>query len=410
MTYRNLILASMTAAVFAFVSCSGSSDTDSSNGGADIAESGRHPVVVLILDGVRADQLGSYGAAESSTPSLDEFASGAIQFDWAFAQAPDSASSMASFLTGLYPTTHGLVETDDRLVDEAGTLPEVLSGAGMKTAAFFTSGEELDERGMDQGFDLVEAGPQALEGALQWIEQNASSDFFLVVEVGSVDASAVGAEDAAGSYAAQVEALDSSAGRVLQALEGAGLTDKATIAVVALSGFEMGEHAGIGEPSIYSLETRVPMLLKSPHLPQGRSIDKIVEVIDLGPTLIELQGEESPVEFQGRSLVPLIEGSGTPPYVAFGEAAEEGEYYAALGGYRLVQRGADGPSELYDLATDPTEMTDLAASDENRVTVLEDHLGAWKKMVSAASLDPERRTEELDDEALEQLKSLGYIQ
>ena len=410
MTYRNLILASMTAAVFALVSCSGSSDTETSNGGTDIAESGRHPVVVLILDGVRTDQLGSYGAAESSTPSLDEFASGAIRFDWAFAQAPDSTSSMASLLTGLYPTTHGLVETDDRLVDEAATLAEVLSGAGMETAAFLTSGEALDERGMDQGFDLVEAGPQALDGALQWIEQNARSDFFLVVEVGSVDPSAVGVEDAAGSYSAQVEALDGSASRILAALEGAGLTDKATIAVVALSGFEMGEHADIGQASIYSLETHVPMLLKSPHLPKGRSIDKIVEVIDLGPTLIELQGEESPVEFQGRSLVSLIEGSGTPPYVAFGEDAGEEEYFAALGGYRLVQRGAEAPSELYDLATDPAEMTDLAASDENRVTVLEDHLGAWKKMVSAASLDPERRTEELDDEALEQLKSLGYIQ
>jgi arylsulfatase A-like enzyme len=410
MTYKDLILASLTAAMLTFVSCSGTSDTDSSDDRVDIADSGRHPVVVLLVDGVRTGQLGSYGAAESSTPNLDEFSNGAIRFDWAFAQAPDAAASMASLLTGLYPTTHGLVETDDRLVDEAGTLPEVLSGAGMTTAAFMTSGEALDKRGMDQGFDFVESGPQALEGAVQWIEQNAGDDFFVVVEVGSVDASAVDAEDSAESYSAQVETLDSSAGRVLQALEGAGLTDKATIAVVALSGFEMGEHAEIGQPSIYSVETHVPMFLKSPHLPKGGSIDKIVEVIDLGPTLIELQGEEAPVELQGRSLVPLIEGSGTPPYVAFGEDAGKGEYYAALGGYRLVQRGPDGPGELYDLATDPTEMTDLASSDENRVTVLEDHLGAWKKMVSAASLDPERRTEELDDEALEQLKSLGYIQ
>jgi choline-sulfatase len=180
--------------------------------------------------------------------------------------------------------------------------------------------------------------------------------------------------------------------------------------VVALSGFEMGEHVETGQPSIYSPETHVPMLLKSPYLPRGRSIDKIVEVIDLGPTLIALQGEESPVELQGRSLVSLVEGSGTPPYVAFGEAAGEGEYFAVLGGYRLVQHEADGRVELYDLTTDPTETIDLSATEADRVTVLEDHLGAWKKMVSVASLDPDRRTEELDDEALEQLKSLGYIQ
>ena len=85
-------------------------------------------------------------------------------------------------------------------------------------------------------------------------------------------------------------------------------------------------------------------------------------------------------------------------------------YYAALGGYRLIQPGADAPSELYDLNADPAEQIDIAPTEANRVEVLEDHLDAWQKMVSVASLDPERRTEELDDEALEQLKSLGYIQ
>ena len=410
MSYENLLRASTIAAVMALVSCSGSSDTETSERAIGNAEKGRHPVVVLLMDGVRVDHLGSMGAADSSTPNLDGFAAGAIRFEWAFAQAPYAASSMASLLTGLYPTTHGLVETGDRLVDEAEALPEVLSGAGMKTAAFLATRGAFEGRGFEQGFDVLEYGPQALAGAVQWIEQNASTDFFLVVEIGSVDAAAVDAGSAAESYSTQVKALDSAAGRVLQALDAAGLEDKATIAVVALSGFEMGEHAEFGEPSIYSPETHVPMLLKSPLLPQGRSIDKIVEVIDLGPTLIALQGEESPVELQGRSLVPLIEGSGTPPYVAFGEAAGEGEYFAVLGGYQLIQLGVDGPVELYDLATDPTETTDLASTDENRVTVLEDHLGAWKKMVSAASLDPERRTEELDDEALEQLKSLGYIQ
>jgi arylsulfatase A-like enzyme len=153
------------------------------------------------------------------------------------------------------------------------------------------------------------------------------------------------------------------------------------------------------------------MLLRSPGISKARAIDKIVEVIDLGPTLLDLLGEEAPPDLQGRSLLPVIEGSGTPPYVAFGESPTEGgQYYAALGGYRLVRHEADDLSELFELTTDPIEQTDLAAGEENRVTVLRDHLGAWTKMVSVASLDPERRTEEIDDEALEQLKSLGYIQ
>ena len=412
MKYRNyFFFALVLTSALGLLSCSGSTDDASSEGGGTVVASGHHPVVVLLFDGVRVDHLGSYGAASSSTPNLDAFLGDAIRFDWAFAQTSDAAASMASLLTGLYPTTHGLVESGDRLVDEAGTLAEALAATGLTTAAFLSSGELFEGLGLDQGFEVFETGPQALDGALAWVGQNAGSDFFLVVEVGSVSAAAVNADDAAATYSAQVEAIDGSVGRVLEALDAAGLGDKATVAAVSLSGFELGEHGAVGQPSMYSPETHVPMFLKSAQLPKGRSIDKIVEVIDLGPTLLELLGEEPSAEVQGRSLVPVIEGAGTPPYVAFGESAGEEElYYAALGGYRLVQRGVEGTSELYVLAVDPAEQTDVAASDENRVTVLEDHLGAWKKMVSAASLDPERRTEELDDEALEQLKSLGYIQ
>ena len=411
MKFGNLLVALLLTSIVTSVSCSKSSDTDSSEGAGAMAAKGHHPVVLLLMDGVRVDQLGSYGAESSSTPNLDAFASRAVRFDWAFAQSPGAASSLASLLTGLYPTTHGLVESGDRLVDEAVTLPEALAGTGLKTAAFLAGGEVFEGLGLEQGFDRFEAGPQALDGALQWIEQNADSDFFLMVGVGSVSASEVEADNATEAYAAQVAILDSSAGRVVEALDAVGLGEKATIAVVSLTGFELGEHAGVGEASIYTPETHVPMLLGSPQLPQGKSVDKIVEVVDLGPTLVVLLGEEPAAELQGRSLAGLIEGAGKPPYVAFGESAgEDGEYYAALGGYHLVQRGADGPSELYVLEMDPAEQRDVAASEENRVNVLEDHLGAWKKMVSVASLDPERRTEELDDEALEQLKSLGYIQ
>ena len=189
------------------------------------------------------------------------------------------------------------------------------------------------------------------------------------------------------------------------------MSDTATVAVVSLTGFALGEHGAIGEETIYAPGDPCTDVVRSPAISNVGAIDKIVEVIDLGPTILDLLGEEAPPELQGRSLLPLIEGAGTPPYVAFGESpAGGGQYYAALGGYRLIRREAQDLSELYDLGTDPAERIDLAASEENRVTVLEDHLGAWQKMVSAASLDPDRRTAELDDEALEQLKSLGYIQ
>lgn len=407
MTHRDLLPVSLLAVALMSLSCSKSADEVASGGVAREAASGRHPIVVLLMDGVRVDHVGAYGAAETATPNLDTFASGAIRFDWAFAQAPTAAPSLASLLTGLYPTTHGLVESGDRLVDEAVTLPETLAGAGLTSAAFLTSGEALAGHGLEQGFEVFATGPATLDEAIQWIGQKAATDFFLVVEVGSVDAGAIAQGDGQ-SYRQQLAAIDRAVGQVLDALAAAGLSDRTTIAVVSLSGFGLGEH---GELSIYTPQTHVPMLLKSPGLTGGGSIDKIVEVVDLGPTLIALAGEEPTAELQGRSLVELIQGAGTPPYIAFGEAAGgDAGYFAALGGYRLVVPGTGGASELYELTSDPAEQNDLAASEENRVRVLEDHLAAWKKMVSVASLDPERRTEELDEEALEQLRSLGYIQ
>jgi arylsulfatase A-like enzyme len=409
--HRNLHFAWVLAGTLLSIGCSGSSEETGASGSSRDAVSGSHPVVVLLMDGVRVDHMGAYGAAESATPSLDTFAASAIRFDWAFSQAPEATTSLASLLTGLYPTTHGLVESSDRLVDEALTLPEALAGAGLESAAFLSSSGPFEGRGLEQGFDIFETGPGALDRALQWIGQNAGADFFLVVDLGAVDPAAIDIDNPDESFAEQVGALGQAAERVLAALAAAGLTDRATIAVVSLSGFNLGEHGNAGEPSIYAPETHVPMLLRSPGLGPAKSVDKIVEVIDLGPTLIALIGEEPAAELQGRSLLGLIQGTGTPPYVAFGEAAgKEGGYFAALGGFRLVVRGSDGASELYDLTRDPAEQVDLSASEANRVAVLEDHLSAWKKMVSVASLDPERRTEELDEEALEQLRSLGYIQ
>ena len=74
----------------------------------------------------------------------------------------------------------------------------------------------------------------------------------------------------------------------------------------------------------------------------------------------------------------------------------------------LVQRGE--AVELYNLVEDPLEQHDLAAEDHKRTTVFSQHLGAWRKLIAATSLDPELRSGTLDEETVEQLKSLGYIQ
>jgi arylsulfatase A-like enzyme len=185
------------------------------------------------------------------------------------------------------------------------------------------------------------------------------------------------------------------------------------VIVTGTAGLDLGQHGPTGVQSLHATVTRVPLMLSIPGgRGAGQSVDKIVELVDLMPTVLELAGVGLPAGVQGSSLLPLIDGTARPPYIAFSEAPGLGRQRAvALGGLRLVKSLDGGALALYDLAADPAELNDIAAANADKVAVMERHLEAWGKMVAAVSLDPELRAEEeLDDATLDQLRSLGYIQ
>ena len=77
----------------------------------------------------------------------------------------------------------------------------------------------------------------------------------------------------------------------------------------------------------------------------------------------------------------------------------------------MVSGIAGEGAEIFNLRVDPLQLDNLAETEADKLAVMVRHLQAWEKMVSVTSLDPELRTEEdLDEDTLKQLKSLGYIQ
>ena len=90
----------------------------SCGGGTEVEEwavglpSGPHPVVIIAIDGLRADALGAYGAP-TATPAFDALAAESVRFDWAFAQAPEMVPSLASVVSAFIrrPTVCGPRET-----------------------------------------------------------------------------------------------------------------------------------------------------------------------------------------------------------------------------------------------------------------------------------------------------------
>jgi arylsulfatase A-like enzyme len=409
------------AMLILLVGCGGTTDNE--------LPSEPHPIIVLDICTLRADHLGCYGYERDTSPQIDALARESIRFEWAFSQAPNTAPSQASIFTGLYPATHGMVSDDARLPEEATTLAEALTEQGYVTAAFVDGGYLSGEFGLDQGFQhydnsrgvgLSEIGPKAIA----WLEEHASENFLLLVHTYDAHApysppkshydlflegTSDGLEHDKAMYDAEIRYVDDWIGRIMTKVRDLGLDERATVVLVSDHGEEFMEHGTLLHDTIYSTVTRVPIMVR---LPGGRNagvISSIVETIDLMPTLLELAGAPPPPGIQGQSMLPLISGQGQPPYLAFGESAFfGGQRFVAMGGYRMILTADGDGAELYNLLADPLELNDISAAEPDRVEVLRRKLDSWEEMVARSALGQE--TAPLDDETLEQLRSLGYVQ
>jgi arylsulfatase A-like enzyme len=439
---KGLVVATAVSALglFLLMSCGGEKAEESA------VVAGAHPVIVIALDGIRADALGCYGAP-ASTPAFDALAAESVRFEWAFAQAPHSQPSLGTLFSGLYPTANGLRAPGDYMADEATTLAEVLKDAGYSTAAFVEGRPGTSDYGLAQGFDAYETVPQPGVAALEWMKTHASENFFLVLagwsnlaleQVNSllegagqpegmderivevlasrstdqpIDFSDEDLQWARAWYAARIQVIDRLLDGFLNDVRSLGLADRATLIVLGSNGFALQEHGDLFGESLHAPVSHVPVFIRFAAGADVRSVSKVVEIVDLMPTILELTGQ--PVSaVQGSSVLPILEGAGRPPYVAFAESPQfGGQRMVALGGMGMVSGIAGEGAEIFDLAMDPTQLVDLADSEGDKLEVMIRHLQAWEKMVSVSSLDPNLRTEEdLDEETLKQLKSLGYIQ
>src|SRR5262249_5239892 len=126
-------------------------------GGASPAVSGpapsRPPIVLITIDTLRADRLGSYGSKRGLTPALGAFAGEAARFTAAVCQVPLTLPSHATILTGLHPAHHGIRTNDGfRLAPAVPTLAESLRAAGYRTGAFIGGYPLKGSSGLARGF------------------------------------------------------------------------------------------------------------------------------------------------------------------------------------------------------------------------------------------------------------------
>ncbi len=335
--------------------------------------------------------------------ALDQFARESAVFEWAFAQAPTTAPSQASLLTGLYPATHGVRNSGDRLREGTTTLAEVLHLAGFRTVMVSNAPPAERDPGLEGGFEATLYHQGSLgdltAGAIAWLHEHAHETFFFYLHA---DHTGAGPGDDAEPLAA-----------LFAALREQGIDRRAVVALVA----DHGPHRAalpLDGPTLEDASalplatTRVPLFLRLPRGELPQRVVQPVETIDLAPTLLELVGVEIPEVMQGDSAVGALAGMPKPRSFAFSESGSEenGVLAVVLAGWRLVRspRGA----RLSDIAADPGETRDRSADEPARAQVLLRHLDAWHERALREGIEGVRNS--ADDDTIEQLRNLGYIQ
>jgi len=389
-------------------------------------------VLLITVDTLRADRVGAYGYARASTPALDALAKQGARFDRAWAPAPITQTSHASLLTGRNPAGHGARHNGMRLDEGVPTIAGRFKASGRATAAFVAA-FPLDKRfGLARGFDVYDdrmpigsngrtanerPGRVVVDAAIAWLNAHASRRFFVWVHLfephapyGDPSDRTLAAMPSSDRYDRDVSEADAQIGRLLNAL--ANRRDSTLIVAAADHGEAFGEHEEIGH-SIFTYDTtlRVPLIIAGPGIPAGAVAGEDAGLIDVAPTVLRMAGIEG-FDADGTDLRPRLERTE-------GDASRrvERQYYAesfaplldfGWSPLRAIRSGEwkyiEAPRpELYNLRSDPGELTNRAAAESARAAQMADYL----RRAGGSAVDG--NASRVPAEADSRLAALGYV-
>jgi arylsulfatase A len=426
-----------------------------------VAQSRPPNIVFILADDLGVNDLGVYGRKEHRTPNLDRLAAEGLRFTTAYVASPICSPSRAAILTGRAPARLHLTTYIPGRADAPSqkllhppmrqqlplaeiTLAERLQAAGYATAMigkWHLGGAGFSAR--EQGFDLQHAGqatttPSDAEGgkgeydlttaAERFIDAHRERPFFLYLahnnphipflsaRPGLVASNSEAFEPA---YAATLQTLDDSVGRLLAHLDASGLRERTVVIFTSDNGglhVPEGPHARVthntpfraGKGFLYEGGLRVPLIVRGPGLVTPRVIDTPIMNTDWLPTLLDLAGAPAARDLDGVSQAALLRtgkpAAGSriffwhlPHYTNQGSrpagAVRDGEW-------KLVEHYDSGHVELFDLSADVTESRDRSKEEPRRTAVLRQQLRDWRTAVAAQENVPNPA---VDDRLYQQL-------
>lgn len=393
----------------------------------------RPNLLVVVADQWRAQAFGFAGDPNVRTPHLDRLASESVRFSNAISSLPVCCPARASLLTGQHPLTHGVFLNDVPLRSEVTTLAEVLRGRGYDTGyigKWHLNGQGRSAfipPQRRQGFDYWKVlecthaysnsfyyadGPEKLKwdgydaiaqtrDAIQYLRAPARAErpFVLFLAWGpphdpyftapqefrrlydpariQLRPNVPGPMEAEArrilaGYYAHCTALDDCLGELLQALRDAGAAENTVLVFTSDHGDMLGSQGLFKKQKPFDESIRIPLLLRWPKGlgAQPRSLDALITLEDLMPTLLGLCGAPVPPGVEGLDFSGYARGGASPGdgscviscVAPFGEWERQagGREYRGLRTNRYTYvRDLRGPWLLFDNQTDPYQTNNL---------------------------------------------------
>ena len=415
-------------------------------------------IVFILIDTLRADHLPTYGYEVNTAPTIQSLARNGVVFERVISPSSWTKTSMASIMTSLNPSQHGVFGVKDTLPAEFPTLAERLRIGGYHTIGINTNPWLKHRFGFQVGFDVYQThpiarGPDVFTDA--WNVNNNALDilskrkqdrpFFLylhymdvhapyrprpqffsakpltIPELGVVPDGKLdilyrkkGLKGAAVQkriidlYNGTIRTIDAAINDLLKNLHDVGLFENTIFIITSDHGESFREHGTTEHGfNLYPEVYEVPLIFFCPKLlPAGVRIEAQVRSIDIAPTLLTHVGLDVPESFAGESLLPMkndaIQNRIALSAVGLNDNIPDLSYAAVVSHEHMyVHEKIHNSVEFYDLLSDPGAKNNLGKSHPKA--------GFYSKLED----NTDRKTTEqaeLDQETINQLKSLGYLQ
>lgn len=416
-------------------------------------------IVLITIDTLRADHLSTYGYFRETSPVLDEFAREAMTLENALTTMATTLPAHVSLMTSTRTTTHGLKGNFHRLAAEQDddkklrTVAEMLSDLGYQTAAFVSAAPVRAKTGLQRGFQTfdqpVEKERRAdvtTDKVVNWLETGSARPFFLWVhffdphrprqppspfdEAFATDESLVEflrqravakathlfVQEENNAYDGEILFTDSQIGRIFSALRARGEWHETAVVVTADHGEGLGQHGWMDHGRIFNEQLRVPLIIKFPQGkgPRDVRVSSVVSLIDIVPTLfaaIELPIPD--VDREQLEGIDLLGGEDGRLGVLSEQTHrdtmnEPGQRFSLTNENWKYFHRTQADDELYDMVEDSIETKNVLASHPEIAERMRQEI---LTILADSKAGSRGRTEvELDEEVIEQLRALGYLE